>query len=218
MDIHYDKKEGRTLLKNVIQKSAYHLKDNLTFYAVIAAAFLAGGVLAAVCAFSLSELDNKELMLYLNDFFSNVNQTGSDGFLVFKLSVLMQLKEFGLLFLLSVMVIGAPFVVAFTAFKGFCGCFTLLFLFKTYGMKAALFFLVGMLPHCLILIPCYAFLFVACIKFSLSLTKEKFDFKMKLLRFLLLLCLLFAVSVMASLLQAYIEPIFIKLISGYFLA
>ncbi len=195
----------------------YFQKD-LYFYICILASFTIGGIIAAVFAFTLPELSCKELLLYLEDFFRNIEKSGADSAALFRSGLLSNLKNFGFLFFFSVTVIGAPFIAAFSAFKGFIHCFTLFFMFRVYSIRAGLFFLLGMLPHYLLLIPCYLCLCVVCLKFSLSLIREKQELTKTIPRLLAMLALFFVLATMATLLQAYIEPLLIRLISGLYLS
>ncbi len=201
-----------------LSKSQWNfIRRDAKFYVCILAAFAIGICVAAAFAFTLSELSHKELLLYLNDFFQNINQSGADSGALFTASILENLKNFGFLFFCSVTVIGAPFIAGFSAIKGFMHGFTLCFMFRLYGIRTVLFFLLGMLPHGLLLAPCYLFLCVLCLKFSVGLLHEKQELKRSLPPFLVTLFLFFLPAAMACLLQAYIEPLLIRLISGLYL-
>jgi len=192
--------------------------QNIKFIICILASFTIGGIFAAVFAFTLPELSCKELLLYLEDFFRNMEHSGADSAALFRSGLLSNLKNFGFLFFFSVTVIGPPFIAAFAAVKGFMHCFTLFFMFRLYGVRAVAFFLLGMMPHYLLLIPCYGILCTVCLKFSLLLLHEKQELKKNISRLLLTLVCLFLLATMAVLLQAYIEPLLIRLISGLYVA
>lgn len=194
-----------------------YVKKDISFYALILASFIVGGIVAAVFAFTLPELTCKELALYLEDFFNNMNQNGADASALFHSGIVSHLKNFVFLFFFSVTVIGSPFLIGFAAVKGFMHFFTLLLFFRLYSFRALLFLLLGMLPHYLLLIPCYLGICAACLKFSVSIFIEKNDFKKTIPRLLLILAAFFLVAIMTTLLQAYIEPPLIRLIAGLFL-
>lgn len=202
-----------------ILPNAYRLyvKPDAGFYICVLASFIVGGIFAAVFAFTLPELTCKELLLYLDDFFQNINRQGADSAVLFKTGILLHTKNFGFLFLFSVMVIGAPFIAGFASIKGFMHCFTLFFLFRMYGVRAAAFTAAGMLPHYLLLIPCYLMTCTVCLKFSVQLFRERYDIRKKLPRFALTLAGFFCLAVMSLLLQAYVEPILIRLIAGLYI-
>ena len=196
----------------------FYITKNIKFYISILASFTIGGIIAAVFAFTLPELSCKELLLYLEDFFRNMKESGADSVAIFRSGILSNLRSFGFLFFFSVMVIGAPFIAAFAAVKGFMHSFTLFFMFRLYGIRAALFFLLGMLPHYLLLIPCYLGVCAFCLRYSVSIIHEKQELKKMILRLLAALAAFFILATMATLLQAYIEPLLIRLISGLYLS
>lgn len=195
-----------------------YVKADGKLYLCILASFCIGGVFAAVFAFTMPELSCEELLLYLNDFFQNMSQIGADSAALFKTGFMLNLQNFGLLFLCSLMVIGAPFIAAFAAVRGFMHCFTICFMLRLYGAKAILFFILGMLPHYLLLIPCYLLLCGICLKFSAALRQGRADLKKRIPAFVIKLFGLWILAVLASLLQSYIEPFLIRLISGLYLA
>lgn len=205
--------------KSHILPNAYRLyvKPDAGFYIGILASFIVGGIFAAAFALTLPELTCKELLLYLDDFFQNISRQGADSAVLFKTGLLLHAKNFGFLFLFSVMVVGAPFIAGFAAVKGFMHCFTLFFLFRMYGIRAAAFTAAGMLPHYLLLMPCYLIVCAVCLKFSVQLFCERYDMRKKLPRFILALAGLLCLAVMSSLLQAYVEPVLIRLIAGLYI-
>ncbi len=194
------------------------VKENYKLHICILIAFLVGCLLAALFAFTLSPLACEELLLYFSDFFQNISETGTDAGLLFKTGLLRNLQNFLVLFLFSVMVIGAPFIAGFVTVHSFVHSFTLFFMFRLYGAKTLLFILAGILPHYLLLIPCYLFLCVSCLQFSLSLLKDRQEPAKKISILLGKLVFFYLLSIMAALLQAYVEPLLIRLISGIYLS
>ncbi|MBE7028229.1 MAG: hypothetical protein E7407_04260 [Ruminococcaceae bacterium] len=205
------------MIKNIRRTCIFHIKSNVTYYVSILCAFVCGGIVAAACVLGLSELSLKELSIYFDDFFKSINSSGSDSFNIFKMAVESNLKLYILLILLSVMVIGSPFIVIVSSVLGYSLFFTLFFVFKTYGIRAMVFVFGAMLPHQLILLPCYALTLLTCLHFSVSLFKVKSDMKTVLPPFLIKMTVLFLVSLLSALLEAYVEPIFLELMSPLFL-
>ncbi len=204
---------------NVLTRVRQHIILNIKFYGIIAFAFFVGVFVAFFSVFNMDEAENKELMLYLGDFFANITQTGTDGLSILKISVLDNLK--GILFavMFSLMIIGAPFVGLICAVFGYMSAFTVFVMLKNYGIRAILFFLAGMLPHWLILLPTYAFFMMECMKFSLKAVgvgtvKRQGS---SLLELMLLSLLVFLISLCAALLEAYIEPWLISFVSKYYI-
>lgn|GEM_PF-1684508 len=192
-------------------------KADKGYYICIFVAFFLGVILAGVSVVTMPEATSKELLLYLNDFFQNIRENGADSTVLFKAGLMQNVRSFVFLFLSSVMVIGGPFIVAFAVLRGFMHGFTLIFMFRLYGIRTTLFFLLGMLPHELILFPAYLFLCVLCLKFSLSLSRGKQHLKAGLAQIAGKFLGLFALTFMAALLQAYVEPMLIQLIAGLYL-
>lgn len=193
-----------------------YIKADKPLYLILLASFFVGGALALVFVLSMSELSCEELLLYMNDFFQNMGDRGADAIAVFYAGLLQNLQNVCLLFLLSVMVVGAPFIAGFVAVHGFMHCFTLFFLVRLYGMKATLFMIMGMLPHYLLQAPCYLVLCVTCFSFSLSLGREKMTLTRQIPIFVGKLFGFYAITVLSVLMQSYVEPRLIRLIAGLF--
>ena len=198
------------MITNIRRICIFHIKSNVTYYVLILCAFVCGGIVAAVCVFGIYDLD-------FDDFFKSINSSGSDSFNIFKMAVESNLKLYILLILLSVMVVGSPFIVIVSSVLGYSFWFTLFFVFKIYGIRAMVFVFGAMLPHQLILLPCYALTLLTCLQFSVSLFKGKSDMKTVLPPFLIKMTALFLVSLFSALLEAYVEPIFLEMMSPLFL-
>lgn len=196
-----------------------HVALNIKIYAIIFIAFTVGALVAAFSVFNLSESQTKELMLYLGDYFDNINKSGADKTLILKISVLDNLKACFLAVMFALMVIGAPFIVLICAAGGYTAFFTLILLFKCYGIKAILFFLTGLLPHWIILLPLYGFFLADCLKFSLAVlngAKNKRQAK-SVGAFLLTAFIVFLCSACASLLCAYVEPWLVSFVAKFYI-
>ena len=195
----------------------FHIKSNMIYYILILCGFICGGIVAASCVFGISDLSDKELALYFGDFFASINQTGTNSPEIFKMAAFSNIKLYVVVILLSMMVIGSPFIALLSAFFGYSFWFTLLFVIKSYGVRSLLFFVGGMLPHQIIMFPCFALTLINSMKFSVSLLEGKNDVKSRIVPYVLKMLLLFAVSLLSSLLQGYIEPMFLEIMSPLFL-
>ncbi len=205
------------MIKGLRRTCAFHIKSNISYYVLLLCAFVCGGIVAAACVLGLSELSLKELSIYFDDFFTSINSEGSASFDIFKMAAASNMKLYIFLILLSMMAIGAPFIAGVAILFGYSFWFTLFFIFKIYGIRGIVFVVGGMLPHQLILLPCYALTLQVCLRFSVSLFKGKSDFKASLVPFLIKIAVLFLVSILSALLEAYVEPIFLELMSSLFL-
>ena len=205
------------MLKSLMQKLIFYVRENMVYCAVCATSLVCGVAIGIVCAFSVTELGAKELALYFEDFFGSFAEAGADSSVVFVNALRLQALFFVSMLLCSGLIFGSPFIVAAGIGSGFSFGFTAAFLLKCYGIRALLFLGGGVLPHALIMLPCRLAVLCVCMRFSVSLLKERGALKKRLLSHILLLCVLFAVAFAAVLLQAYIEPLLVGFIAEYFI-
>lgn len=189
------------------------------FYIIAAGAFLGGAALAVIAVSAMPELQGKEILLYMDDFFGFLNEQAADGNQIFRTALCSNAWSFILLSLCALSVAGILFVGGFCAFKGFINGFLIGFMFRMYGTRALLFLLAGMLPHALLLLPCYLFYTTACMKLSVSIAGTGLaNIRQRAAGAAGVVLVFWLLALSASLLQGYIEPIFLKLASGMFLA
>ena len=203
-------------MKLILKRTIQHIKENFAYYGFSASALIVGAVVAAVCAFSLSELSQKELIMFFDDFYVNLIESGTDAKIIMLGGLKTNLFLFLSLLFMSTSVIGLPLIMLIAAAKSFASFFALMFMFKAYGVRALLFFISAVVPHVLITLPCYFVLFAMCIKFSRMLTLGKSELKKRFVGFLLTLALLFLIAVAGLLMQAYIEPLLLGCFAKYF--
>lgn len=201
-----------------------HFVRNIAIYFVIILAFTIG-----VCtgAFTVNVLDYNqydELSNYIKDFFSIIQGQDINHTELFKTSIYNNLKMVLLLSILGVTVIGIPLVLIIIGIKGFVIGFTVGFLVKVLDLKGVFFSLLGILPQNLIIIPCYIFLGFLCIDFSISMVRSrtrakyrKEDIKTQLLTYGSFLLIIFLLLVAGSVVEAYITPVFIKMMISTFI-
>lgn len=204
------------MITNLQRIFNFHIKSNIRYYVFIICGFMCGGIIAAACVFGLSDLDFKELSVYFDDFFQSVKDGGFDSFEIFRLSAWENLKLYLAIFIVSLMITGAFLIPFFSALCGYCVCFTMFFILKAYSFKGVLLLFSIVFPHQLILLPSLMLSFCVSMNFSSSIIIEKGGLKAKLLKYFLKLLMLYLVSVLASLLQGYIEPLLVKLVLPLF--
>jgi len=204
-------------IRNLSSVLPGYIHHHTAFIIIIAAAFLVGLIAAIVFGAQAPTDTIDELRLYLDDFFHNMDQSGADPVALFKTGFTMHVINFLFLMLCAIILIGVPLVAFFVAIKGFMHGFTLFVMLRIYGFKTLLFILLGMLPHYVILVPCYLLVCLLCMKFAGSMYQDTHEAKTNFLHFLLALLILFMFALMATLLQAYVEPVLIRLISGLYL-
>lgn len=208
-------------MKRVRKASAFlgsFLHYHTGFYIILLAAFLAGLIVSVVFCVQAPEETVEELSLYIDDFFQNMQKSGADSLALLKTGCVMHGCNFMFLIVCALMLIGIPLVAVFAAVKGFMHGFTIFLMMRIYGFKTLLFILLGMLPHYVVLVPCYLVACLVSMRYAGSLYQGSHELKANTLQLVGSLCILFVIAIMATLLQAYVEPVLIRLISGLYLA
>lgn len=212
------RKEGKKVLKSVLQKLVFYLRENMTCCLICAATLLCGMLIGAVWAVSLSDLDTKELSLYFADFFGSFVQNGTDSSVIFADALRLQIFIFGLLFLCSGTIFGSPLIAVVGIGLGASFGFSAVSFLKCCGIRALLFLPGAVLPHSLLMLPCHFALLCVCMRFSVWLWKERAELKTRLLSHVFTIFALFGVAFAAVLLQTYIEPLLVGFVAPYFVA
>lgn len=195
-----------------LKKTMYEtVRTNIKGYILIVGVFLAGVILSTVLNISAGR--EEEIKLYINDFVSNVKNYSTDSLKTFGIAMSGYIKFVTIMFLLSITVIGSVGTLAYVFIKGFSYGAVFVCLFNMIGTKALLFFVCAVLPHILVTVPCCVSYSFFCTKNSYIISKGVKDLKASILAPLLygMLCILL-VSV-GALIQAYVEPVFIRLIN-----
>ena len=210
-------KERKNAMKLILKKTLQHIRENFAYYGFSASALFVGAAIAAVCAFSLPELSQKELVLFFDDFYINLTETGTDAKIIMLGGFKTNLFLFFALIFMSSSIIGLPLIIMTAMAKGFAFSFALAFMFRAYGVRALLFFVSAVLPHMFITFPLNLLLFAICIKFCKSLPIGKQGLKKEFGGFLLTLASLFLLAMAGVLMQAYIEPLLLECFAKFFI-
>lgn len=193
----------KTLLRTV--------QINAKGYILVGGIFLAGVILSAIL--NISSGSEEEIKLYINDFISNVKSYSTNSAETFRIAMSGYIRFAIFAFLMSVTVIGNIGLLMYVLIKGFSYGAVFTALSNTTGSDSILFFLSAILPHILIAAPCCICYLFYCAKKSYSIFRGTKDIKQNVLFPLLyggVCVLLLSVS---ALIQAYIEPIFIRFIN-----
>jgi len=119
-------------------------------------------------------------------------------------------------------VIGLPLVLVILFTKGFALGFTVGFLVYELGWKGLIFGMASVLPPNLFLVPALLLICVAAVSFSLAVIRSRFftlrqSLYPQVLGYSLWALLTAALGIVASLLEVYISPGFMNLVSRLFL-
>ena len=197
------------------------LQDNFINYFLVTVIFAIGIVIGAA-TIKILDIDQKnDIILFLNSFFKAIDGNNFDNLLILKQSFIDNFKTIGLIWLTGIIVIGVPIIPIIVLFRGFALGFTVGFLVNEYGIKGFLFSILGILPHNLFIIPGIISIASTGMAFSINSVKNrKLKVRNNNLYFNIInysvLILVFCIFIVAGcLVEAYISPIFLRLLSDY---
>ena len=184
--------------------------DNTKGYILVLGVFIAGMALSYILNVT-SGLES-EIKLYINDFISGVKNYNTDSDTTFSLAMMGYIKGICILLLMSLSLLGSAGTLVFIFIKGFSFGIVIISMFNILGYKAALLFLCLILPHSIILVPCFLTYSLFCMKNAYSVCKGVKDLKTRVIMPILYGILSVAFLSIASLIQAYVEPLLIRMI------
>ncbi len=198
-----------------------HIKNNIVIYFFCILCLLIGISVGGFTAKFVDQSHKQELVAYLKGFFHLFNTDSIRNTDIFSQSLINNIQLLSLNWIFGILIIGIPGIIFIIGFKGFVIGFTVGLLIEQFKFKGIVLFLLGVLPQNLILIPVFIISSAFSLCFSVMLIKNKLS-KSKQINFnkqfliytmwhlILAIFILVAVSI-----EAFISPIFIKIISGY---
>ncbi|ABR48675.1 Sporulation stage II, protein M [Alkaliphilus metalliredigens QYMF] len=198
-----------------------HIKEHIFIYALVILCFLIG---ISVGAFTVKALDvhqKQELVSYLKGFFQLFDANELNGVTIFKQSFTNNFQLLALNWILGITVIGIPFVFMIVGFKGFVIGFTVGVLIEEFKMIGFLLFLFAIFPQNILIIGIFILSGVISTSFTVRLIKSKvnkvrnFSFGKQFIQYSILNLILFGLIIIPGLIEAFLAPIFIRLISRY---
>ncbi|MBP2649780.1 MAG: stage sporulation protein [Firmicutes bacterium] len=202
------------------QKFKEHLRANIVAYFFMTLIFLVGVVVGALAVKTLPEDQKLELAGYLKIFFQGLVQetANTSDVSLFSNILINNFKAIALMWLFGFTVIGIPLVLFIVFTRGFVIGFTVGFLVNEYVAKGLAFALAAILPHNFFSVPAVLVAGVSAMSYSLLLVRRRFRGKISLLyeamRYTAVCLVMLAVMVVASIVEVYISPVFMKLVAG----
>ena len=194
-------------------------QDNFIIYFIIAAIFAIGIIIGAITIKVLNQDQKNGTILFLNSFFKTIEGSNFENLAILKQSIIDNIKTIVLIGLTGMIVIGLPIIPVTVLFRGFALGFTVGFLVNEYGIRGFLFSILGIMPQNLFIIPGIISISSIGMAFSITSLKNK---KLRITNnssysniinyFILLLFFSVIVSI-GCLIEAYISPIFLRLLS-----
>lgn len=196
-----------------------YLRDNLGTYIFIMALFT-GGVLAGALALrGLGTEHEAVLSRYFGCFLEGLDSPGAiDQGTLFRRALVLNYQYLFLTWFLGIFLCGFPVIGALVGLRGFSLGFTVGFLVQRDALRGALFAAGTLLPHNLIMIP--ALIGAAVTGFSFSwlrlrcyLEKRPSSLREHLGPYSMMFFLVGLLLTAAVLVEAYISPVFLKLLA-----
>jgi stage II sporulation protein M len=210
-----------TKLKNGL---AAHFRDNLGIYFFIAILFVIGVIFGALAVKALNEQQKLDLVQYLKILFNEVSREQNlPGHEVARQAVTNNIKIGAMVWVLGLTVIGIPVILIIAFTRGFVLGFTVGFLVYEMAWRGIIFSILAVLPHNLIAIPIVIILCVTGVSFSLNLARNKIFKKHptkiapQFWGYTLFFLIMTAILAGSGLIEAYITPVFMRLLSGLML-
>lgn len=208
---------NKRLQENIID----HLRSNSGLYFLVIVFFAAGISAGAFMLKTLDDAEKQSLIKYLQSFFQILGSQKIDSGAVFAQSLKNNMQTAIIIWILGITVIGIPLTLIVIGIRGFIIGFTVGFLINSLGTKGLFFSILVILPQNIIIIPCMIGMSVLSISFSLMIMRDKIakrwtkNYWQKFFYYSILSAVLMAVSVCGSLIEAYVTPVFINLLSSY---
>lgn len=205
-------------LNEVLSKN---IKENIGVYFTVTLFFAIG---ISVGAFTVKALDinqKTELVTYLNKFFQILNNQTINKNAVFYQSIKNNFQIVFFIWFLGVTVIGIPFTLLITSFRGFIVGFTVSFLIQGMGWKGFVLTLAAVLPQNIIFIPCILIVSAISLCFSIQVFKTRIkkrfanSIKSNILSYTTTILIIFGVMILGSIIESYLSSHILSSLSSY---
>lgn len=197
-----------------------YLKKNIGLYILLTLFFIAGIISGSIAVNMISDSQLKNALNYFNGFIANVNNIDINPTTIFYISASNNLKLALVIVLFGLTIIGVPFILALIFFRGFILGFTVGFIINQLGAGGVFFAFLSILPQNFIIIPSILSLGVTGVAFSMSILKIRRkvatdNYSQLLGSYILLNCVFSIMLVLGGLIEGYISPVFIKVMTQY---
>jgi len=206
-------------IKNLFRRN---FQDNFIIYFTIIVFLIAGIVIGSITIKVLNAEQKSEILNFFNSFFKSLDNKDYNNLQILKQSVLDNFKTIFVIWITGILIIGIPIIPMIVLLRGFALGFTVGFLVNEFGIKGFLFSLLAILPQNIFIIP--GIIFVSSTGLILSLKqirggktrRNKENTFQDIINYSITILTFSIVVFLGSLVEAYITPIFIKLLTDYF--
>ncbi|MFZ5688179.1 MAG: stage II sporulation protein M [Bacillota bacterium] len=209
------------MMNKIWHKIACHFSENLLLYLLIFLIFIGGITVGAMSVGALSPWQEGELSGYINQCLLNISNWKINSGEMLRYAIANNLKTLGLIWFLGLTVIGIPLVLGIIFFRGFILGFTVGFLVQERAVQGFLLSVFSILPQNIFNIPGLLVSAAASISFSLWLVKGRLSSRspgmlQQLIAYSMWIGLMAAIVLVGALVEAYLSPLFVKLIASRF--
>lgn len=206
-------------IKNIFRKN---FRDNFIIYFTMIIFLIVGIVIGSITIKILNTEQKGEILNFFNSFFKSLDNKEYNNLQILKQSISDNFKTIFVIWITGILIIGIPVIPIIILLRGFALGFTVGFLVNEFGVKGFLFSLLAILPQNIFIIPGIILIASTGLIFSLKQIKDN---KVKMYKESILqdiisytvAILFFSIIVsIGSLVEAYITPVFIKLLTDYF--
>mgnify|MGYP000854506121 CR=1 FL=1 len=197
-------------------------QDNFIIYFIVTIIFAIGIIIGAITIKVLNSDQKDGIITFLNSFFKTMDGSSFESLAILKQSIIDNFKTIGLIWITGMIVLGLPIIPVTVLFRGFALGFTVGFLVNEYGMKGFMFSILGIMPQNLFIIPGIISISSIGMAFSINGIKNR-KLKMRnnslyssIINYSILILLFSIIILIGSLIEAYISPIFLRLLSDHF--
>lgn len=196
-----------------------HLRRHAGVYFFLIVLFGMGVSSGALAVGALDGSQRLELSHYLDFFFHSLQDPGETwtSSPVVRQALSGNLRTAGLIFLLGLTVIGVPLVAAIVFLRGFIIGFAVGFLLVSRGMTGLTIGVLAILPQNILIIPALIILSAAALNFSTGIVRkrplDKGPMWKTFTSYSLVALGCFALLILASFVEGYIAPFFLRLVA-----
>lgn len=193
-------------------------KINLFIITILILGIISGSVFLMIS----SETDKTTVTTQIETFIKNISDNTINNGLALKNSLIINYIFIGIIFILGLSMIGVLVNIFLTYIKGFLVGFSISSIFLTYGYKGFFIALLYTFPAQIINIIVISILSIYSIMFSKNLlqiiiSKKNTTNRLMLKKYSVILMFCIILSFISSLLEAYLFPQILKLITKYYL-
>lgn len=183
---------------------------------------IVGIIIGSITIKVLNGEQKSEILNFFNSFFKTLSNNEYDNIQIFKQSILDNFKTIFIIWITGILIIGIPIIPIIVLLRGFALGFTVGFLVNEFGFKGFLFSLLAILPQNLFILPGIISVSSSGLIFSLKqvsgnkIRTRRESILQDFINYSITTLMYSIIIIIGSLIEGYITPNFIRLLSEYF--